>query len=509
MSSNSSSPTANLPPVRLKDYAVTEKLGEGSYGSVYKAHGKKGAREVVAVKCVVKGQLSKSETDNLITEISLLKKLEHEHIVHMVDFCWDANYIYIIMEYCGGGDLSRFIKSRTSLPEEVCKSFLRQLASALRFLHSRDIAHLDLKPSNILLTAGKKPVLKLADFGLAQRLSSEETRSSVRGSYLYMAPEILFRRKYDARVDLWSVGIILYECLFGKAPYKSDTLEELLHKIKEERPIVVPRQASISKECRDLLNRCLERDPNVRISFEDFFAHPFLDLEHLPSKESSQKAASLASQAVEKDREGNLEEALRLYREALEYYVPLLRDEKSTSQKDALKSRVMEYFQRAEQLKVALHGEASSSSSRVLESTQQAVARSAAEESSYQELRALCQTTPRMLTGVEIARTAEEYELEGKYGTALEKYKTALGILLPLLSEEPRASPRRALLHAEVKRWMNKAECVEQVMQMQDKVLADARLLAAEDPCEGCGRRMLSCQTGTGSTRCFRCTWKN
>lgn len=99
---------------------------------MYKAHGKTGTREAVAVKCVLKSQLCKAEVDNIITEISLLKRLKHPHIVEMKDFAWDANYIYIIMDYYGGGDLSRFIKSRSVLAEDVVKKFLQQLALALR-----------------------------------------------------------------------------------------------------------------------------------------------------------------------------------------------------------------------------------------------------------------------------------------------------------------------------------------------------------------------------------------
>ncbi len=523
--SSSSSAAPPLPPIRLKDYEVTEKLGAGSYGNVYKAHGKTGAREVVAIKCVVKSQLSKSETDNLITEISILKKLKHEHIVHMVDFRWDANYIYIIMEYCGGGDLSRFIKSRESLSEDVCRGFLRQLASALRFLRSQDIAHLDLKPSNILLTAGKRPSLKLADFGMAQRFSADETRSSVRGSYLYMAPEILLKSKYDARVDLWSVGVILYECLFGKAPYKSGTLEELLKKVAEERPIVVPRQSHLSKECRDLLVRCLERDPDARITFEDFFTHPFLDLEHFPSEESSKKAASVASRAVEMDRAGNLAEAFKLYKEALDYYVPMLHEEKNSSRKEALRTRITDYVQRAEQIKGQMPSSSSSPSSSNVKSPSphKLEQRNSVEDSRFREVMELCSMTPRMATGLEIAKAAEGYELDGKYEVALEKYQTSLGLLLPLLSTEPRG-PRKTLLHAEVNRWMNRAECVKDLMQAQEKVLADAKLMLAEDPssssCEGCGRATPahdSCETDEGGMleegagkggKCVWCTWK-
>ncbi len=213
-----------------RGYALGELLGSGSYGSVFKARKTSGHRDVVAVKRVDKTKLSKSESDNLVNEIALLKRLKHDHIVQMVDFSWDAANIYIVMEFCAGGDLSKFIKARTRLDERVCLAFLRQLALALRYLRSENVAHLDLKPSNILLMTPPTR-LKLADFGFAQKLEMGEERNSVRGSPLYMAPEMINDRSYTAKADLWSVGVILYECLFGKAPYKSANVQELLDKV--------------------------------------------------------------------------------------------------------------------------------------------------------------------------------------------------------------------------------------------------------------------------------------
>ena len=100
-----------MPPVtaipQLKEYNIFEKLGSGTYGDVYKACRKSGPREVYAVKCVQKAKMSKTEADAIIAEISILKKLKHDFIVDMKDFNWDSNFIYIVMEYCGGGDLSK------------------------------------------------------------------------------------------------------------------------------------------------------------------------------------------------------------------------------------------------------------------------------------------------------------------------------------------------------------------------------------------------------------------
>lgn len=197
-------------PPRLDGFILTERLGSGTYATVYKAYAKKDTREVVAIKCVAKKSLNKASVENLLTEIEILKGIRHPHIVQLKDFQWDSDNIYLIMEFCAGGDLSRFIHTRRILPEKVAQVFMQQLASALQFLHERNISHLDLKPQNILLSSLEKPHLKLADFGFAQHMSPWDEKHVLRGSPLYMAPEMVCQRQYDARVDLWSVGVILY-----------------------------------------------------------------------------------------------------------------------------------------------------------------------------------------------------------------------------------------------------------------------------------------------------------
>ncbi|KAM3955638.1 unc-51 like kinase 3 homolog Aduk [Aphomia sociella] len=338
---------------KIEGYVVTEKLGSGSYSTVYKAYTKVGARSIVAVKCVDKSSVKHSGTavENLITEIRLLKKLSHPHIVHMKEFTWDDKNIYIIMEYCCGGDLSKYIHRYGRVPEKQVLYFLQQLASALQFLREKGVVHMDLKPHNLLLhkDSDGKYILKVADFGFAQHMRQGQALG-VRGSPLYMAPEVLQGRG-DARADLWSVGVIMYECLFGRAPYSSSTFKELVDKIQKKAPIEIPRNSSITPGCQDLLTRLLQHDPDRRISYDEFFAHEYLDLENMPSKENYEKAVSLIREALRLEAAGALRPALRAYSGALRRLLPAARLERDALRRAALTTQLAGYMERAEQIK--------------------------------------------------------------------------------------------------------------------------------------------------------------
>lgn len=121
------------------------------------------------------------------------------------------------------------------------------------------------------------------NFRFAQHLKLGETNFTLKGSPLYMAPEIISKQQYDATADLWSIGVILYECLFGKAPYSSKTIDELLFKIRNHERIVIPSNTRISDDCHDFLARLLQHNPKKRITFQEFFDHKFLDLKTFPN----------------------------------------------------------------------------------------------------------------------------------------------------------------------------------------------------------------------------------
>uniref|UniRef100_A0A8C9TVW4 Serine/threonine-protein kinase ULK3 n=1 Tax=Scleropages formosus TaxID=113540 RepID=A0A8C9TVW4_SCLFO len=403
-------------PPKLAEFVLTERLGSGTYACVYKAYSKGDSREAVAVKVVSKKNLNRSSMENLLTEIEILKTVRHPHIVQLKDFQWDAENIYLILEFCSGGDLSRFIRSRRLLPERVARCFLQQIACALQFLHERNISHLDLKPQNILLSGS---VLKLADFGFAQYMSPWDEQSALRGSPLYMAPEMVCRRQYDARVDLWSVGVILY----GKIP--CFTYRHVLHLCLEslESPHMLPPGARVSRHCRDLLLRLLERDPDARISFAEFFLHPFVDLEHMPGAESLGKAKELVVQAVDRDQAGDRSAALSLYCSALEHFVPAIHYETDRQRKEALRQKVHQYVSRAEELKALV---ASDNRTHFQEA-----------QCARDILHEMSRDHPRLLAALDVAASAVAKEEGGlEDWDTLDMYQQSLGELLLALAGE-------------------------------------------------------------------------
>jgi len=445
---------------KLDGYVVGNMLGRGTQGTVYKAYTKSDPRRAVAIKCIFKNKLSRSARDNIITEISLLKKLKHRFIVELIDFHWDDKFIYIVMEFCGGGDLSRVIKQKTCLPEVQCQKFLQQLASALQFLREHNVSHMDLKPSNLIVKGSNPPILKMADFGFAQHLEADTLDQGLKGSPLYMAPEIFLKDQFNAKADLWSIGVILYEALFGKAPFSSETLEELVPKIKEDTPVVIPRTRKLSSACRDLLSRCLVRCPEKRIDLIDFFDHPFLDLEHLPGDDSFQKASKLVSLAVEADKEKNVELAVELYEKSLKYFHPIIYYEADLTRRGKLKKTISAYEMRSKELQRGLCGEGSSSSKTPVHRT----------FSRHEKLVYLCKTSSNLLTGVEICLSGEDYQMEGELSLAMDKITSGLGILVPALQGEPKGV-RRDLLRNAITGWMEKAEKMKEVMNVQEEVL--------------------------------------
>ncbi|XP_077079992.1 serine/threonine-protein kinase ULK1a isoform X3 [Siphateles boraxobius] len=258
-------------------------IGHGAFAVVFRGRHKQKHNFEVAVKCINKKNLAKSQS-LLGKEIKILKELKHENIVSLLDFQEISGCVYLVMEYCNGGDLAEYLHSKGSLIEDTIRVLLQQLAGAMSVLRSKGIIHRDLKPQNILLSysTGRRAnpnniCIKLADFGFARYLQGNTMAATLCGSPMYMAPEVIMSQNYDAKADLWSVGTIIYQCLTGKAPFQANTPQELRQFYERNRSLSpsIPRETS--SHLRHLLLGLLQRNHMERMDFDKFFHHPFME----------------------------------------------------------------------------------------------------------------------------------------------------------------------------------------------------------------------------------------
>ncbi|GMS87764.1 hypothetical protein PENTCL1PPCAC_9939 [Pristionchus entomophagus] len=278
------------------EYCTRDMLGHGAFAIVYKGRHVSRPDIPVAIKCIAKKNIQKSK--NLLRkEIEILKELahlKHENLVALLKCHETQTHVFLVMEYCNGGDLADYLQQKGTLKEDTIHHFVVQIARAIEAMSSKGIVHRDLKPQNILLcNPTKRPnppatelIVKLADFGFARFLTDGVMAATLCGSPMYMAPEVIMSLQYDAKADLWSIGTILYQCLVGKAPFQAQTppaLKAYYEKHRELRPDI-PNYCS--PPLRDLLIRLLTRNAKDRIPFDEFFAHPFL---HSPPPASPSK----------------------------------------------------------------------------------------------------------------------------------------------------------------------------------------------------------------------------
>uniref|UniRef100_A0AAQ4P2G6 non-specific serine/threonine protein kinase n=1 Tax=Gasterosteus aculeatus aculeatus TaxID=481459 RepID=A0AAQ4P2G6_GASAC len=263
-------------------------IGHGAFAVVFKGRHKEKRDWVVAVKCINKKNLAKSQS-LLGKEIKILKELKHENIVRLLDY-----------QYCNGGDLAEYLHSKGTLREDTIRVFLQQIGQAMKVLQSKDILHRDLKPQNILLChpEGRRssPIntsIKIADFGFARHLQTNTMAATLCGSPMYMAPEVIMSQNYDAKADLWSIGTIVYQCLTGKAPFHASTPQELRLFYESNRTLLPNIPKETSPNLRHLVLGLLQRNHKERFGFDEFFHHPFLEASSSSKKCSPPAVISL------------------------------------------------------------------------------------------------------------------------------------------------------------------------------------------------------------------------
>lgn len=286
------------------EYNSKDLIGHGAFAVVFKGRHRE-KQFPVAIKSITKKSLAKSQS-LLGKEIKILRELSalhHENVVTLLACTEKDHNVYLVMEYCNGGDLADYLAVKGTLSEDTIRLFLCQLASAMKALYAVGVVHRDLKPQNILLShsygknlpAPSKITLKIADFGFARFLQDGNMAATLCGSPMYMAPEVIMSLQYDAKADLWSLGTIVFQCLTGKAPFQAQTPQELKMFYEKNANLAPKIPPGTSKEMTDLLMGLLRRNAKERMNFEMFFNHSFLQRQTTPQNSEAPQSSQAAT----------------------------------------------------------------------------------------------------------------------------------------------------------------------------------------------------------------------
>ncbi len=257
-------------------YELKENLGEGDFATVQKCI-KKSNGKIFAVKKVLKKKIKYRDLIIMEGESSILKLIHHPNLVELIDYFESEDKIFMVMDYLEGGDLIKFIcdqEPMTNVPEKTIAKIIYRIGKAIQYLHNYGMVHRDLKPENIVF--GKNNdinSLKIIDFGLTVTLGYEETVNDLMGTVTYLAPEVYTNKPYDFKVDVWSIGVILYYLLSGILPFDDENLnDELIGKkiVFSHHEFAKEFFEGRSRMVINLIEKCLEKNPEKRIDINEF-----------------------------------------------------------------------------------------------------------------------------------------------------------------------------------------------------------------------------------------------
>jgi len=272
-----------LLPFHIKDYSLTEKIGDGAFSIVYKAS-KGGTGEFFAIKVIEKSVLAeKADKQRMQRELDSCAYLKHENVVSLHDFFSDDSRFFLVLDYCAGGDLYTFIRNTQNIRESQAAFIFQQIVSAMSYCHAMGVVHRDLKPQNVLIT--NYPQIKVTDFGLCGFVIEESKMRTFCGSPFYAAPECLKQVQYDGPMsDCWSLGVILFELVSGKHPWNVSNTGMMLKQIYSA-SYSIP--SDITPACEDLIRSLLKVRPTDRLTCDEILAHPWLKMAPKRNEKSS------------------------------------------------------------------------------------------------------------------------------------------------------------------------------------------------------------------------------
>uniref|UniRef100_A0A8C0JFI9 Serine/threonine-protein kinase PLK n=1 Tax=Chelonoidis abingdonii TaxID=106734 RepID=A0A8C0JFI9_CHEAB len=267
-------------PVKGRLYCKGRLLGKGGFARCYEMTDVN-SNKTYAVKVIPHSRVAKPhQREKIINEIELHRDLHHKHIVKFSHHFEDSENIYIFLEHCSRKSLAHIWKARHTLLEPEVRYYLRQIISALKYLHLKGILHRDLKLGNFFVNDNME--LKVGDFGLAARRESmDQKKKTICGTPNYLAPEVLHRQGHGPESDVWSLGCVVYTLLCGNPPFETSDLKETYRCIKQ---VEYTLPAFLSTPAKQLITGILKRNPPDRLTLEEILGHEFFTKGYTPDK---------------------------------------------------------------------------------------------------------------------------------------------------------------------------------------------------------------------------------
>lgn len=254
----------------LNDFEIGKPLGRGKFGSVYLAREKR-TKYIVAIKVLQKSQLLKAGVEHqLRREIEIQSHLRHRNILRMYGYFYDAKRIYLILEYSPGGELYKRLTIKGRFSERVSARYISDLSQALDYCHHKHVIHRDIKPENLLV--GAYGEIKIADFGWSVHAPTSR-RNTLCGTLDYLPPEMVEGREHDEQVDVWSLGVLLYEFLVGNPPFEAEGHNATYRRISR---VDLQFPKGMPEDAQDLIARLLQKDPKKRMPLKNISQHPWV-----------------------------------------------------------------------------------------------------------------------------------------------------------------------------------------------------------------------------------------